>query len=279
MKTLKVIYEGILDDDFVDNMEDISIKQVFLDWWKALDYTKRHTNIEIVDGRINLDDSSVYVDEDTELLPGSIKFGNVRTFTIKNNQQFFDKCKSQFPHAVRQLSIAGIDVKDFKIEVLNADFLKDIKTLKNVTLTIPEQRPGLTRNVFYINFQTTKRNIEGLEINGVNNIIINSTDCEIGNFMVNQIKYEVSSYKRKNGQFKNQLELEKFIMEMIRKHLPMDHIDEHWKGVRRIIFKDKSGGLRNGVGLGFASNSYLKPGDFMIEKIQNEWVPFQKMFK
>lgn len=279
MKTLKVIYEGILDDDFVDNMEDISIKQVFLDWWKALDYTKRHTNIEIVDGRINLDDSSVYVDEDTELLPESIKFGNVRTFTLKNNQQFFDKCKSQFPHAVRQLSIAGIDVKDFKIEVLNADFLKDIKTLKNVTLTIPEQRPGLTRNVFYINFQTTKRNIEGLKINGVNNIIINSTDCEIGNFMVNQIKYEVSSYKRKNGQFKNQLELEKFIMEMIYKHLPMDHIDEHWKGVRRIIFKDKSGGLRNGVGLGFASNSYLKPGDFMIEKIQNEWVPFQKMFK
>lgn len=275
-----IITESILDvEDNMSELDDIVLKQAFLDWWKALDYTKRHTNIEIKDGEINLDDSSIYVDENTELLPSSIKFGNVRTFTIKNNQQFFDKCKSQFPYATRQLSIGGIDVKDFKMEVLNVDFWKDVKTIKNVTLTIPEQRPGLTRNVFHINFKTTKRNIEGLKIDGVNNIIINSTDCEIGNFMVNQIKYEVSSYKRKNGPFKSRLELDKFIMEMIYKHLPMDHIDKHWKGVRRIIFKDKSGGLRNGIGLGFASSSYLKPGDFMIEKIQNEWVPFQKMFK
>lgn len=281
MKHLQdIIAESILDiEDNMSKSDDIVLKQVFLDWWKALDYTKRHTNIEIKDGEINLDDSSIYVDENTELLPESIKFGNVRTFTIKNNQQFFDKCKLQFPRATRQLSIAGIDVKDFQIEVLNADFFKDVKTIKNVILTIPEQRPGLTRNVFYINFRTTKCNIEGLKINGVNNIIINSTDCEIGNFMVNQIKYEVSSYKRKNGQFESQHKLDKFIIDVIYKHLPMDHIDKYWKGVRRIIFKDRSGGLCNGIGLGFASDSYLKSGDFMIEKIQNEWIPFQKMFK
>lgn len=275
-----IIAESILDvEDNMSRLDDIALKQAFLDWWSVPESLKLHTDVEIKGGKINLDDSSVYINVDTPLLPSSIKFGVVRNFSIKDNQQFFDKCKTQFPHMTRQLSIAGIDVKDFQIEVLNADFLQDVKTIKNVTLIIPEQRPGLTRNIFYINFQTTKRNIEGLKINGVNNIIINSTDCEIGNFMVNQIKYEVSSYKRKNGPFKNQLELNKFIMETIRKHLPMDHIDKYWKGVRRIIFKDKSGGLRNGVGLGFAHDSYLKPGDFMIEKIQNEWIPFQKMFK
>lgn len=276
---MRTLYESLLDvEDNMSKSDDIALKQVFLDWWKALDYTKRHTNIEIKDGKIEYE-GLISIDNHTKLLPESIKFGNVRTFTIKNNQQFFDRCKSQLPSRVRSLIISGIDVKDFKIEVLNADFWKDVKTIKNVTLTIPEQRLGLTRNVFYINFQTTKRNIEGLKINGWDNIIVNSADCEIGNFMVNQIQYEVSSYKRKNGPFKSRLELDKFIMEMIYKHLPMDHIDKYWKGVRRIIFKDKSGGLRNGVGLGFASNSYLKPGDFMIEKIQNEWVPFQKMFK
>lgn len=287
MKHLRdIIQESILDiEDNLQQLDDLSLKHTFLNWWKALDYTKRHTNIEIKNGVINLDDSSIYVDENTKLLPSSIKFGHVRTFNITNNQQFFDKCKSQFPYATRQLSIGGIDVKDFQMEVLNADFWNDVKTIKNVTLTIPEQRPGgLTRNVFYINFLTTKRNIEGLKINGSNNIIVNSTDCEIGNFMVNQIKYEVSSYKRKNGHFKYQNDLDNFIMEVIYKHLPMDHIDKYWKGVRRIIFKDKSGGLRNGVGLGFANDSYLKPGDFMIEKMvggmkHDQWVPIQKMFK
>lgn len=281
----KFISESLLDiEDNFQQLDDLALKHAFLNWWKALDYTKRHTNIEIKDGKLNLDDSSIYVDENTGLLPESIKFGEVRTFTIQNNQQFFDKCKSQFPHAVRQLSIEGIDVKDFKIEVLNADFWGNIKTIKNVTLTIPEQRPGLTRNVFYINFQTTKRNIEGLKINGSNNIIVNSMDCEIGNYIINQVKKEVADYRRKNGHFKYQNDLDNFIMEVIYKHLPMDHINEHWKGVRRIIFKDKSGGLRNGIGLGFAKDSYLKPGDFMIEKMvggmkHDQWVPLQKMFK
>lgn len=281
---MKTLYESLLDvEDNISKSDDIALKQSFLDWLPINDSMKKYTEqeIKISDNKIGYE-GLVSIDKYTKLLPKFIKIDWVRTLSIYDNQQFFDSCKSQLPSRVRSLTISGIDIQDFEIETFNADFYRG--SIKNVTLTIPEQRPGLTRNVFYINFQTTKRNIEGLKINGVNNIIVNSIDCEIGNFMVNQIKYEVSSYKRKNGQFKSRNELDKFIMEMIYKYLPMDHIDKYWKGVRRIIFKDKSGGLRNGVGLGFARDSYLKPGDFMIEKMvggmkHDQWVPIQKMFK
>lgn len=272
---MKTLYESLLDvEDNISKSDDIVLKQAFLDWLPISDSMKKYAKqkIEISDNKIEYE-GLVSIDNHTKLLPEFIKIDWVRTLSIYDNQQFFDSCKSQLPSRVRSLTISGIDIQDFEIETFNADFYKG--SIKNVTLTIPE----LTGNVFYINFQTTKRNIEGLKINGVNNIIVNSTDCEIGDFMVNQIKYEVSTYKRKNGSFKSRLELDKFIMEMIYKYLPMDHIDKYWKGVRRIIFKDKSGGLRNGVGLGFARDSYLKPGDFMIERINGEWRPFQKMFK
>ena len=272
---MKTLYESLLDvEDNISKSDDIVLKQAFLDWLPISDSMKKYAKqkIEISDNKIEYK-GLVSIDNHTKLLPEFIKIDWVRTLSIYDNQQFFDSCKSQLPSRVRSLTISGIDIQDFEIETFNADFYKG--SIKNVTLSIPE----LTGNVFYINFQTTKRNIEGLKINGVNNIIVNSIDCEIGNFMVNQIKYEVSTYKRKNGSFKSRLELDKFIMEMIYKYLPMDHIDKHWKGVRRIIFKDKSGGLRNGVGLGFANSNYLKPGDFMIEKINGEWCPLQKIFK
>lgn len=283
---MRTLYESLLDvEDNISKSDDIALKQAFLDWLPISDSMKKYTKqeIEISDNKIEYE-GLVSIDNHTKLLPEFIKIDWARTLSIYDNQQFFDSCKSQLPSRVRSLTISGIDIQDFEIETFNADFYKDVKSIKNVTLTIPEQRLGLTRNVFYINFQTAKRNIEGLKINGWDNIIVNSANCEIGNFMVNQIKYEVSSYKRKNGPFKSRLELDKFIMEMIYKHLPMDHIDKYWKGVRRIIFKDKSGGLRNGVGLGFARDSYLKPGDFMIEKMvggmkHDQWVPIQKMFK
>ena len=281
MKHLQdIIAESILDiEDNMSKLDDIALKQAFLDWWDVTGPMKRYANIDIYDGRIRLNES-IYIYKNTELLPEFVKFGEVRNFEITDNQKFFDKCKSQFPKMVRFLSFEGIDVHDLEIEALDVTFHKRVKSIKNVTISIPEQRPGLTRNIFYIKFNTSMRNIKGLKIQSSGkNIIINADDGELGNFMVNQIKYEVSAYKRKNGPFESRHELNKFIMEMIYKHIPLDYIDEYWEGARRIVFKDKSGDLRNGVGLGFGNEIYLKPGDFMIEKIKGEWMPFQKMFK
>jgi len=283
MKHLQdIISESIFDvEDNMRKVDDVALKQAFLDWWDVTGPMKRYATIKIEDERISLPTDPVYVYKGTGLLPKFIKFDKVRRFDITDNQRFFDKCKSQFPKTTRYLSFEGIDVHDLEIEALDVDFRKRVKSIKNVTITIPEQRPGLSgNNVFYINFNTSMRNIKGLKIRSQGkNIIVNSHDGELGNFTTNQIKYEVGSYKRKNGPFKDQYELNKFIMDILYKHLPLDHIDEHWEGVRRIVFKDRSGGLHNGVGLGFGNEGYLKSGDFMIERINGEWRPFQKMFR
>lgn len=284
MKHLQdIIAESIFDvEDNIRKVYDVALKQAFLDWWDVAGPMKRYATIIIDDERISLPTDPVYVYKNTDLLPKFVKFDKVRRFDITDNQRFFDKCKSQFPKTTRYLSFEGIDVHDLEIEALNVDFCKRVKSIKNVIITIPEQRPGLTgNNVFCINFNTSIRNIKGLKIRSQsNNIIVNSSnDGELGNFTTNQIKYEVGAYKRKNGPFKDQYELNKFIMDTLCKHIPLDYIDEHWEGVRRIVFKDRSGELHDGVGLGFGNESYLKSGDFMIEKIKGEWKPFQKMFK
>ena len=282
MKHLQdIIAESILDvEDNMRKLDDVALKQAFLDWWGVTEPTKKYAIINTYNGRISLE-GSIYIDKDTALLPEFVKFDEVRRFDITDNQRFFNKCKPQFPKMVRFLSFDGIDVHNLEIEALDVSFCKKVKSIKNVTISIPEQRPGLTRNIFYVDFNTSMRNIKGLKIrsHGKNIIVNSSNGGELGNFMTNQIKYEVSSHKRKNGPFESRYELNKFIMEMIYKHIPLDYIDEHWEGVRRIIFKDRSGGLHNGVGLGFSNESYLKSGDFMIEKIEGEWRPFQKMFR
>lgn len=80
--------------------------------------------------------------------------------------------------------------------------------------------------------------------------------------------------------FETRAELNSFIMDILYKHLPMDHIDKYWNGVKRIVFKDRDGRFNNGVGLGYIVDDILKSGDFMIERNnKGEWVPYQKMFK
>ena len=45
MKHLQdIIRESILDvEDNLQQLDDLTLKHAFLNWWKALDYTKRHT--------------------------------------------------------------------------------------------------------------------------------------------------------------------------------------------------------------------------------------------
>lgn len=283
MKHLQdIVLESLLDvEDNEEKMDDIVAKKVLIDWLGHTPGVRKTIGewISITGDRLNYQ-GSVNIGEETKLLPEFVKLGEVTTLNISDNQKFFDKCKKQLPYKVNQLYVGGIDVKDFEIETLNATFYRDVKSIKNVTLNIPATRPGLTRNIFYIIFQVKKRDIEGLKINGTNNIIVTCVDCEIGNFVVNQVKYELSSYKRKNGMFETRAELNAFIMDILYKHLPMDHIDKYWNGVKRIVFKDRDGRFSNGVGLGYITDDVLKSGDFMIERNnRGEWVPYQRMFK
>lgn len=283
MKHLQdIVLEGLLDvEGNEEKMDDMVAKEVLADWLGHSPGVRKTIGdwISIDGDKLNYQ-GSVNIGEETKLLPEFVKLGEVTTLNISDNQKFFDKCKKQLPYKVNQLYVGGIDIKDFEIDTLSATFYRDVKSIKNVKLNIPATRPGLTRNIFYIRFHVKKRDIEGLEINGTNNIIVTCVDCEIGNFAVNQVKYEVSSYKRKNGMFETRAELNAFIMDILYKHLPMDHIDKHWNGVKRIVFKDRDGRFSNGVGLGYIVDDVLKSGDFMIERNnKGEWVPYQKMFK
>lgn len=283
MKHLQdIIQEGLLDiEDNEAKMDSIAAKELFIDWLAYIPEVKKIASREVtVNGdKLNYP-GSVNVDVETKLLPKVVQLGEVTTLSLATNQKFFDTCKKQLPYKVNQLYVGGIDVKDFEIETFSATFYRDVKSIKNVKLNIPAARPGLTRNIFYIRFHAKKRDMEGLEINGTNNIIVTCVDCEIGDFAVNQVKYEVSSYKRKNGMFETRAELNAFIMDILYEHLPMDHINKHWNGVKRIVFKDRDGRFSNGVGLGYIADDILKSGDFMIERNnKGEWVPYQKMFK
>lgn len=283
MKHLQdIVLEGLLDvEGNEEKMDSIAAKELFIDWLAYIPEVKKIASREVTvnGGKLNYP-GSVNVDVETELLPKIVQLGEVTTLSLAANQKFFDTCKKQLPYKVNQLYVGGIDIKDFEIETFSATFYRDVKSIKNVKLNIPAARPGLTRNIFYIRFQVKKRDIEGLEINGTNNIIVTCVGCEIGDFVVNQIKYEVSAYKRKNGMFETRAELNAFIMDILYKHLPMDHIDKYWNGVKRIVFKDRDGRFSNGVGLGYVVDDVLKSGDFMIERNnKGEWVPYQKMFK
>lgn len=283
MKHLQdIVLEGLLDvEGNEEKMDDMVAKEVLADWLGHSPGVRKTIGewISIAGDKLNYQ-GSVNIGGETKMLPEFIKLGEVTTLNISDNQKFFDKCKKQLPYKVNQLNVGGIDIKDFEIDTLSATFYRDVKSIKNVKLNIPATRPGLTRNIFYIRFHVKKRDIEGLEINGANNIIVSSIGCEIGDFAVNQIKYEVSAYKRKNGMFETRSELNAFIMDILYKHLPMDHIDKHWNGVKRIVFKDRDGRLSNGIGLGYIIDDALKSGDFMIERNnKGEWVPYQRMFK
>ena len=279
---MKTLYESILDvEDNMRKLDDVALKQAFLDWLTYNPEVKKIIEREVtVNGdKLNYP-GSVNIGKETELLPEFVKLGEITTLNLADNQKFFDKCKKQLPYKVNQLYVGNIDIKDFEIDTLSATFYRDVKSVKNVKLNIAATRPGLTRNIFYIRFHVKKRDIEGLEINGTNNIIVSCVDCEIGDFIVNQVKYEVSSHKRKNGMFETRAELNAFIMDILYKHLPMNHIDKYWNGVKRIVFKDRDGRFSNGVGLGYVVDNVLKSGDFIIEKNnKGEWVPYQKMFK
>ena len=283
MKHLQdIVLEGLLDvEGNEDKMDNVVAKEILVDWMSYSPEVKKIIEREVtVNGdRLNYP-GSINIGKETELLPEFVKLGEVTTLNLADNQKFFDKCKKQLPYKVNQLYVGGIDIKDFEIDALSATFYRDVKSIKNVKLNIPATRPGLTRNIFYIRFHAKKRDIEGLEINGANNIIVTCVDCEIGNFTVNQVKYEVSSYKRKNGMFETRAELNAFIMDILYKYLPMDHIDKYWNGVKRIVFRDRDGRFSNGVGLGYVVDNVLKSGDFIIERNnKGEWVPYQKMFK
>lgn len=277
-----IVLEGLLDvESNEEGMDDMVAKEIFVDWLAYAPGVKKIIEREVIVNGDKLNyPGSINIGGETKMLPEFVKLGEVTTLTISDNQKFFDKCKKQLPYKVNQLYVGGIDIKDFEIDTLNATFHRDVKSIKNVKLNIPATRPGLTRNIFFIRFHVKKRDIEGLEINGTNNIIVSCIGCEIGDFVVNQVKYEVSSYKKKNGMFETRAELNAFIMGILYKHLPMDHIDKYWNGVKRIVFKDRDGRSSNGVGLGYIVDDVLKSGDFMIERNnRGEWVPYQKMFK
>jgi hypothetical protein len=283
MKHLQdIIQEGLLDiEDNEKSMDSVVAKELLVDW---LTYRPEYRGfiekeVSVEGDRLNYQ-GSVNIGEETKPLPKIVQLGKVVTLNINANQKVFDKCKKQLPYKANQMYVGGIDVKNFEIETFNATFYRDVKSIKNVILNIPATRPGLTLNKFFIRFHVKKRDIVGLKINGVNNIVVECDDCEIGEFIVNQVRYEVSTYKRKNGMFETREELNAFIMDILYKHLPMDHIDKHWNGVKRIVFKDRDGRFSNGVGLGYVVDDVLKSGDFMIEKNnKGEWVPYQKMFK
>jgi hypothetical protein len=281
----KSIFEGILSgmDSTLAAGDIIVSKDNFIDWVCGNSHADRNyvaSKVEYKNSAINFTDRiyGISVKKNTALLPKDVKLGMVHDLYIMNNQEFFDKCKHQLPKIATDVYLYEIDIKDFEIQ---AEFIDlNPKSIKNLVINVPEIRQGMRKNSFEIQLPNTEC-IEEIKINGVNNITVDFSKWCAGEVVCNHIKKFINKYKKTTPCSIE--DVHNVIINELCNYLPMDYIDKNWKGIKRIVFKDKSGKLRNGDGLHWPVDgvyTIMKPGDFIIEKQSNgQWKVYERMFK
>lgn len=284
MKDIKAyIRESILDDiDVQLNDDSFIMKHAFVDW--MCDNCNAHrprveaiAELDAKTKKLNYNDyNGINVTDKAEPMPEFIKIGFCSSLSLGDCQEFFDKCKSQLPDAVEDLSIYDIAIKDFTIQAEYA-YLKRAKEIKRLTITVPERRRGLRTNHFPM-YLPDGDSMSETTFNGKNGILVNVSETDIAEEFIKKIKKEVSAFKKKHHNVSYR-DIDRIIMDVAGEVLPLEHISKNWKGVQRIVFKDKGGVLMEGYEY---EGSSLKLGDLYLERSYNGtgmWTPIHRLYR
>ena len=274
---MKSLLESLLDD-----IEDIQTKinpelklKSFIDWlskYKEDDF-KPNNYIKLnKDGLIDVNSTTIRLTKDVKPIPAGIDIGTIDRLYIlsKDPLKWFPK-----PNLIKELVIEG-DLDNQEFNVLDC-LIRKSSNVKKLKLNIPETKPGLQLNIFTLDFLHVKhpKDFEEIEINGIQNIIINLNESDVVKPMVKQIQKEFKKWIEDNpNHYPN--DSYEFIINIVKQHIPLDYIDKHWKGVTRIVFKDRASILRHSLVL--RDERGLYSGDFYIQKNHNgEWLPYHKL--
>lgn len=274
---MKSLLESLLDD-----MEDIQVKtepilklKTFIDWLsKYKDPDNKLDNFVELNkkGLINVDSITIKLTKDTKPIPIDVDIDTINRLYILSQDplKWFPK-----PNLIRDLIIEG-DLNNQEFNV-NDCFITKSSNIKKLKLNIPEIKLGLCLNIFTLNFLHVKqpKDFEEIEINGTQNIIVNLNGSDVVKPMVGQIQKEYKKWKEDNPNY-HHINFNKFIIDIVKQHIPLDYIDKYWKGVTRIVFKDRANILGNSLVL--RDERGLYSGDFYIQKNhKGEWVPYLKL--
>lgn len=276
---MRTLYESLLDDEdiLVKNSDDILQLEELKQWLYKRAKEEGWFNINkisLVNGKISWKDGTLSLAEKYEDMPNDVYFGEVDELWLvhdeptKKHIHQFDKCK------MRDLNV-HVNVENLELTLASAYFFSTVKKIKNVEFhLIPPV--GLSRLCNKICLNKLEF-IKELKFDNGNNVIVAGDSEEFGEDVVKYVKKGISK-KRSKVPFQTMYQLEQSIMELVYEILPMDYIEKNWQGIKRIVFSDRDGVWRNGSRMDVIKNSDLKPGDFLIEKRNGEWVPIQRMF-
>lgn len=210
---------------------------------------------------INID---ITLDNKSTVIPKNVKIGEVGSLYIYD-QHIYDECKSQLPIKCNYLRARGIKLQDFEITCEYVDFAG--AKLNNVTLNIPEIRSGLRQNYFPISLGNIT-DVEQLKINGHSGIIVNFDDTPVAETIIKKCKAYVNKLKRA-GELRSAQDVNDAILKVIDDELSLSTIDKNWKGIMRIVFKDRGQNFTTGNGI-MVVPRLIKSGDLCIQRAPHE---------
>ena len=282
---MKTLYESILDDNVIkesilSDMENTLVRgdkdaesfemlESFKDWLTSQKTWRFEPGFIPGNPRYNHNTKRIDIDIDITLsnrsdsIPKNVKIGEMANFNIYN-QRIFNECKSQLPIKCNFFGAYGINLRDFEITCECVDLSRS--ELVNVTLNIPEIRTGLRQNYFPIKLGH-RTDVEQLKINGHNGIIISFNDTPVAETVIKKCKAYVNKLKRA-GELRSAQDVDNAILKAIDNELSLSTIDKNWKGVMRIVFKDRGNNfMYNGITV---VPRLIKSGDLCIQRAPHE---------
>ena len=273
---MKTLYEGILDD--MENTlmrgdkdaEGFEMLESFKDWLTGQKDWRFEPGYIPGNPRYNHNTKRIDIDMDISLnhksyaIPKTVKIGEVANFNICN-QYIYNECKSQLPIKCNYFNAYGINLRDFEITCEYVNLSK--ADLVNVTLNVPEVRSGLRQNYFPI-MLGSRTDVEQLKINGHNGIIISFNDTPVAETVIKKCKAYVNKLKRA-GELRSAQDVDNAILKAIDNELSLSTIDKNWKGVMRIVFKDRGNNFSTGNGVMIVPR-LIKSGDLCIQRAPHE---------
>lgn len=241
------------------------------------------SKISVIGGRLNLQQfmglGPFDIKKVTVPIPEDIKLGYVPTFIVSGESETLHKCREQLPTETANFMVVG-DVKtgldNFHIKCM--DFQSDPGPhIKNLTLDIYRERPGLVPNEFDVTLGhiTSDSDLKNVKINGYKNTTVILSTSTYGPQVALQAKKEVLKIRKTLPD----AYVSELFVDVLYDMFPLKWIDKNWKGVDTLILKvNQSNGSwpRGSVSTIISS---LRSGDLVLKKVNGEWIAFQKMIK
>lgn len=227
-------------------------------------------------GMVDIPNAIVRIDQhDAEIFPKNVKLGEVESLVIAD-QKGFNACKSNLPYKCKYFSCGRFVLKNFEITTEVADLANT--EIINTTLNIPESRSGLMHNFFPIALGY-RTDVEQLKINGHGGIIVSFDDTPVAETVIKKCKAYVNKLKR-TGELKSVQDVNDAILKVVDDELSLSTIDKNWKGIMRIVFKDRGQNFTMGNGIMIVPR-LLVSGDLCIQRAPNEkqWSVQQRIIK